>query len=283
MFQPMGESRRIARIRAKGSSCRLEREEWNKMLAEYRNATSAAESDVHARWSHAAIARKFNCDPRTCQRAYEVGWTAPQWATRAIKDILRDERLAARAALAETDDELKAKAERLRDERDLAKLDAVAEAAREAQAVRSTIQASLSLLANLALLSGASQDVARAAAKSIRAAANAGTLSQSDAMTFLGQFSRLAHQGSRQLETAMRTLRKHLGAPEEVIGLTTAHGPVTLVDGRAAIEGLGEDQLKQAIKDLADGQMTDAVDKLITFQVDRAELAERASVRPIPN
>ena len=237
-------------------AARITRGQYDALLTAYR--------EKPAEYTHAA--ERAGVRWRTAKRAWEEGWEIPVWA-RPIKTVLEEEQIAARAALRASEE--KREAERAADsavrrkERDLARLDSIEERAREAQSVRAAMSNAMSLLAVSGALSKSSIALAQRAAQDIVADAQGGRISWDRAIATLKSLAWLSVQASSVARSAMEMLRLHLGEPEQIVAVTggSAFAPVEL-----AIDALGEEQLRQAILDLANGQMTEVAARLVDFQ-----------------
>lgn len=205
---------------------------------------------------------------RTAKRAFLEGWDNPPWA-RPISEVLEEERVAARAASVEVAQATASARARQIEEREVARLDAAREAGREAQAVRASLSNALSLLANLGQLSQASLAVSRAAAEDMLKEVQAGKLRWRDAMPFLKTLSLVSVRATDQLRESMAAMRLHLGKPEQLVSVLTDGTPTTLVDGKAAVAELGEERMRQALMDIAQGNITPDVRKVIEWQFEK--------------
>jgi len=214
---------------------------------------------------------------RTAKRAWEQGWPNPPWA-RPIRDIFADEERSARAILASEQAVAAKESAVVREERRLARIDAAMERSREAEGVRAAMSNALSLLANLGAFSRASVATSKAAAEQLLEEVQEKKVHWSQAVVFLGKLSLIGERATTQLQTTMQAIRLHLGEPEKYVGLSiTADQPTTQVDGKTAVQVLGEDRLRQAVIDLATGKITEDVERLMEWQVEQpARLPVRA-------
>lgn len=213
-------------------------------------------------------ARRANVVHRTAKKAYLVGWERPGWA-RAIRDVIKDEENSARAILYREEAQRAKASAANREEMQVARMDAAQERAREAQAVRASLSNALSLMANLGAFSKASIALSHHAANQILAEIQKPkpAITWREAINFLTKLSLVGERATSQLKETMTALRLHLGVPEQLIGIVDQSGPTILVDGQTAVQALGEEKLRQAVIDLASGNITPDVDRLLAWQV----------------
>lgn len=205
---------------------------------------------------------------RTAKRAWDPGWPDPGWAT-PIRQLFEDEERSARAILA-SEQALQAKeSAQIREERALARFDAARERAREAEGVRAALSNSLSLMANLAAFSRASIELSQKAAGQLLDEVAKGQVPWREAVLFLTKLSLVGERATSQLKETMTAIRLHLGEPEKFVGIVAGSGPTTDVDGRSAVQVLGEDRVRQAVIDIASGRMTEDAERLMAWQVEQ--------------
>lgn len=252
---------------------------WEQLLAAFREIGPG---------NLAEVSRRAGVSRVVARKAWATGWKAPSYATRSMREIIEEEQEEARILLAQKNAELRreqlAEARKRREEpandrqrkkheRELAKLDAAHERAREAEGVRASVSAALLLLANVSVFARASNEVAQSAAETISTEARAGRLGWRDALQILTKLTWLAQHATGQLSSSMTALRIHLGDASVVgtLAATPPEGTRHEVDGAAAVAELGEDRVRQAAIDLASGIMTPDVERLIEWQADRAQ------------
>lgn len=216
-------------------------------------------------------AGKAGVSHKTARRAWTKGWERPTWA-KPIEQIVENERMGARAILV-AEEKVKTE-EQFREarqarEQDLARIDAIEERAREAQAIRSAFSSSMTLFANLGLLSKASIEMSKKASEMILEDVKEGKIAWEKAIQNLYRLGRIGIQASEQLQNAMEMLRLHLGNPQKIVGVQESKvQSFTEIDPEKAANALGPERLRQALLDLAQGKMTEDVDRLIAWQVD---------------
>lgn len=216
-------------------------------------------------YSHASQAAGVTV--RTARRAWLRGWERPDWA-RPITSVFTQEQIGARARMeAQKAD----RAARLRAERDKARFDAEEERAREALAVRGSLNASLMLLGNIGQFSRVSQQLAKKAADDLARDIVEDRISWRDALKVQSQLALVAKRTSEQLEKSMEALRKHIGEPEKILGVASST-PTTEVDEGLAHDRLGEEGLKKAVMDLVMGRVdSPEASALIELQANQGE------------
>lgn len=235
---------------------RITREKYDLLIVAFREEVNVVRA-----------ARLAGVGDRTARRAWHQGWDRPVWA-RPIKFLVDQDQVDARARMEQIDAE---QAARLRDEKQMARIDAAKERAREAQAVRGSLNTSLMLLGNIGQFSRASVEMCKVAAQDLMVAVNTKQVSYREALKILSNLALVSKRASEQLTTSMEALRKHLGEPEKVLGFVGADAPSTYVDGEGAINRLGEENLRKAILDLASGEVdSPEAQALIEYQVDQA-------------
>lgn len=239
---------------------RITREQYGLLVESFRETPGNA----HKAAEHAGI------HYRTALRAWRDGWLRPEWA-RPIKDVLEQEQMRTRAKMQrlKTEEVLEPveRAARLRDDRAKAQLDIIEERAREAQGVRATFNNALMMLGNIGQFQKASVTMCKKAAEQILTDATAGNLTPVQSIKMLNALSLISKRVTEQFELSMEVLRKHLGEPEKLVGIV-GELPTTKVDGDQAINALGEERLKKAIMDLAQGVDSEEAQQLIEWQVE---------------
>lgn len=221
----------------------------------------------------ARAARVAGIGPRTARRAWEDGWDRPVWA-RPIRLLFDQEQINARARMEKIDAEQGA---RLRDEKEKARIDAADERAKEAGAVRASLNTSLMLLGNIGQFSKASVEMCKQASANLLDEVSRNVLSYKEALKILSNLALISKRASEQLKTSMEALRKHLGEAEgsTLVGFIGSDGPSTRVDGQGAINRLGEENLRKAIIDLASGNVdTPEAQALVEYQADQIASGE---------
>lgn len=234
------------------ATIRISRAQYDALVAAYREKPG----------QHSNAARRAGVGFRTAKLGWERGWDRPPWA-RCIRKVLEEDAIAARKVLEEREAEKAADSAVRRKERDLARLDAIEERAREAQAVRAAMSNAMGLLAVTGALAKASVALAQGAARDIVADAQGEKIPWEQAVDTLKRLSWLSYRASGVTRSSMEMLRLHLGEPEQVIAIV-GEGP--RVDGEMAAETLGDETLRKAILDLANGEMSEAAAKLVDFQ-----------------
>jgi hypothetical protein len=238
---------------------RLSRLQYEKLVEAFR------EKPGNVNYAH----KQAKVHMRTAKKAWEYGWERPTWA-RAIKGVFEQEEIGVRSKMRDIDVKLDEaeRAARLRDEKEKARLVAVDERLREAQGVKASISTSLMLLGNLGQFQKASIEMCRHASASLLAEVQAGTLEWREALKILDKLALTAKRITEQFQITMELLRKHVGEPEKIVGFI-GEMPTTDVDGAMAINALGgEDKLRQAIMDVAQGVDSPEAEALIEFQVE---------------
>ena len=238
------------------ASARITKKQYDAMVEAHRERPGVI--------SHAA--RRAKVIHRTAKRAFEEGWPKPNWA-RPIKEILAEDAIAARAELYEKEEAAARRGAKLRDERDVAKLDAIHERAREAEGVRSALSTSLAMFANIGQFSAVSIEFSQAAAADLRKDILAKKVKWKDAVPFLKALSLISERAVGQLKESMEALRLHTGDPQKLLGVSF-DGTNTNVDASKAAEALGEEALAKAIVDLAVGEVSPEVERFLTWQAE---------------
>lgn len=218
--------------------------------------------------AHAAASRQAKVDIRTARRAWRKGWDNPEWARRGIQDLLEDERLSVRDRLVRDEEKQAQAATKLRTQRQRAKLDAIEERAKEAQAVRAAMANAMGLLGMSAQLAqGAAPLIQQAARKR----ASEGDMEWKEAVKLTSQLSNIGLRASTIMKTSMEMLRLHTGDPQQIIGVAGMEQSHQ-VDAAATAQAMGgEEVLKKAINDLLDGNMTDEAQRLVEVQAERLQ------------
>lgn len=147
-----------------------------------------------------------------------------------------------------------------------AAFDAVEERAKEAKGARAALSTSLLMLGNISAFVSVSGAVARATAEQLLQEVRSGSVGASDGFRYLTRLDSLSRSALSQLEQAMRIVRLHLGEPDSTIGLVAPAGQTWDVDGATALSVLGEERLKAAVIDLANGKISTDAEVLIDWQ-----------------
>lgn len=195
------------------------------------------------------VARATRLSVKTVKRAWQLGWSEPEWA-RPITNVFDDEAISARAEIERRRAE---KAARLRGKKEQARLDAEEERIKEGQAVRGSLNTSLMLFSNIGLFSRVSIEMCKRAADDLEKDVAAGNVTWREALKVQSQLSLTSKRISEQLLSSMDALRKHLGEPEKLLGVVS-NSPSSEVDAGLAVARLGEDGLRKAILDLVEGR-----------------------------
>lgn len=235
---------------------RITEEQFNEMVAFYRKLPGATKQ----------CARVTGRDEETARRAWHEGWAAPEWAVVPIKRILHEEQNAARGLFRAQAEATGAaiSAHRLR-EKELARLDAAAERAREAQAIRANMSSSLTQLAVLGTLSKVAVPLAQRVVELTNQALEQKAVDVKSAMAFLRQLSSLTQETGAGLKATMDMVAQHLGPPEEHLG-GRDNDPSRKSDAALAVQHLGEDVVHSAVKAILDGTVSEDAERLIRWQ-----------------
>lgn len=230
---------------------RITKDQYEILVSEFRKDPKNAKG----------AARAANVDTRTARRAYLTGWSRPTWA-RPIVDVIEAEQRQVRAKLAVLEEKKILERRDLHQDRQLAEYDAVTERAKEAQAVRASMSNAMTGLAVVGSFSDAAIKVARESARQVILKIEAGDLSWVDGLPILTRFVTMADRVNRVLRTSMEAARLHTGEPEKFVSLETR----TKVDGSKAVAALGENDLKQAIMDLCEGNLSSEARRFLAWQ-----------------
>lgn len=182
--------------------------------------------------------------------------------------MLEEEKVKARALLASETRELE-RAQSAKERRVIeadAAFDAVEERAKEARGARAALSTSLLMLGNISAFVSVSGSVARATAEKLLQEVQAGSIGAADGFRYLTRLDNLSKSALTQLEQAMRIVRLHLGEPDSTIGIMSPVGSTWEVDGSTAVSVLGEERLKAAVIDLANGKISTDAELLIDWQ-----------------
>lgn len=237
------------------ASAKITKDQYDKLVEAYRDKPQV--------YTHAAKAA--GVDHRTARRAWLEGWDRPGWA-RPIAAVLKEEQTRIRAKLAEEEAARAKEGAARREVQAQAKVDAIEEHAREAQAVRGAMNTAITVLATAAQLSKAHVALGETVAKGILKEAAEGTLPWEKALVLLKQLTWMSGQATTLVKAAVEILRKHTGDPLDHGAESAA--PSTQVDADRMVAAMGgEDQLKKAIQDLLEGRMTPEAERMVTFQV----------------
>jgi hypothetical protein len=117
-------------------------------------------------------------------------------------------------------------------------------------------------LAVVGSFSDAAIKVARESARQVIEKIEAGELSWVEGLPILTRFVTIADRVNRVLRTSMEAARLHTGEPEKFVSLETK----SKVDGSKAVAALGENDLKQAIMDLCEGNLTREARQFLQWQ-----------------
>ncbi|GMV42832.1 MAG: hypothetical protein AMXMBFR64_45480 [Myxococcales bacterium] len=168
----------------------------------------------------AAAAKATGCDPRTAKRGWEDGWESQHpWAV-AIKSVVEQDALIARAKV-----------------RELAAQDATDSRAAEGALVRRARANVVHLLEESDALMQTYPELVRAAAQKVRELAAGDDIGADELLGLAERIVKLQGQLGSTMDQVMRLERKLLGAPEEVIGvMTEAEVLLELEAGRVALE-----------------------------------------------
>lgn len=168
----------------------------------------------------AAAAKAAGCDPRTAKRGWDEGWEAQHpWAV-AIKSVVEQDTLVARAKV-----------------REIAAEDAADSRAVEASLVRRARANVAYLLEESSGLLQTYPELVQAVTARLRKLVQDEAADADDLLTMVERLVRLQGHLGTVADQVMRLERKLLGAPEEVIGvMTEAEVLLELEAGRVALE-----------------------------------------------
>lgn len=224
------------------------------------NAVQAAFVEFPAEF--AKVARLTGEDHRTVRTLWDRGWPSFEWAVPISRGVTNEGRRAASVSPPPSTPLMTA--------------DAYDQAAREVQATRGALQSGMALLATASRLLKACQPSLERAAKNL----NDPNRKHSDREAFLF-VRRLAYVTDRSvsvIQKAMTLERLRVGAPESIIGVV--HSQREVFDPVKARRTLGsDDEIRGAIIDLANGEMTERAILLIEASSPEAEVNANG-VRP---
>lgn len=175
-----------------------------RLVQAFRDDMSFAKAAIHA-----------GCDPATSARAFKVGW--PRKGFPPISQVLKDEQIAARAAL-QRDHAAKIAAQEK--ERDEARKQAVQSRAQEGQMVTLARTASLQAITVSSQLLGGARKLAGVVAKQLEAEsqkAPADQMSPHGIVGLLDRITTISEKINRAAHQAMVMERLHLGQPTDII------------------------------------------------------------------
>ncbi len=223
----------------------------------------------------ARAARIAKVTEPTAKRCWDRGYERPIWAQRPIKQLLEDEQIAARAKIeAErimrqqiendiaNDQQATYASMTLQNakDRELAKRDAADQRAKEAQAVRAAMTHGSAIMSIAGSLGAALIPVVQRVSMDIR---GEDKMKWREVVELVTKIAWLGQSGTNVVGKAMELERLRLGKPEQIIGIENT-AQATQVDVDRAVELLGDEaEVRAAIKELADGSMTERVLKLL--------------------
>jgi len=238
---------------------RIPREKYDRLVQAFREKPNVARA-----------AREAGCSEKAAYKAFHRGYDRPEWASVPIKQLLEEEQLAARAKLEEerrmregVSDEFHrsqaGRASRYADEREKAKDDAAQQQAAEGRAVRAAMVHGQAILAIAGQLGQAALPIVQRAAELI-AHERPGTYKE--VIDLVAKVAWLGQSAVAVVGRAMELERLRLGKPDKILGVQSA--ATNAVDGDLAVELIGsEEEVVAAIKELAEGKMTDRALKLL--------------------
>jgi hypothetical protein len=238
---------------------RISREQYDALIRSFRegpgNIIQAAE---------AASVRRA-----TAKRAWEHGWEYPTWAV-SIRELLEEEdrRRKARAKIVAVEEVARQEVAEAGKVRRQAEYNAVEQKAREGQAITQNLLTIMAGFAAMSKMAATGVKVAEHVAKELDAKIRSGSLSIAEGIRFLGQFSRLAKDGTFALMENMKANRLALGEPDQNIG----HHHTGFVGERTVADVFGDNRaaFRKALADASVDQFTSPeVRKFMAAIVDR--------------
>lgn len=261
--------------------CRIPEEKYQALVAFFRKHPGAT-------WKAAEA-----CGVRTptSHRVWHRGYDDPVWARKAVKQLLEEEQQLARAAIEKAEQEKVKEEERRRQETaDLARVDAVKERAREAQVVRGSMSAALTVLASALELQNAQLELAKFVSGSILLEAEQGKIEWAEAFDILKQCAGYSSAGLGIARAAMEIQRIHLGtnltdahaAPPSKVEVAEAKAAMTVsattastilgFDHNEALKQFDDDEerVRKAVSDLVLGNLSEDAAKVVDLAAARA-------------
>jgi precorrin-4 methylase len=198
--------------------------------------------------------------------------------------LIHEEQAELRARLAIEEQKKVAEMPRAREAKAIAAIDAGQEKLREAEGIRAAISASITALAASAQLAPAKLTLSKKAAEAIVTHASSGKMEWQEAIGHLTKLASLDAQAVKLLRESQAMLTRHVGDPDEhIIPTGYDSAPVTRVDGVSASRAMGgPENLRQAIKDLAEGNMTELAMRLVGFQSENGNQPLPSKPRALP-
>lgn len=200
---------------------------YSRLLAAFRDTPGNA----------TAAGRKAGCDQRTAKRAWEIGWPTHTWA-RPIREVLRDEQVAARAQRQDRQD---AAADMAAQELAKAQQEAIAARSQIGDILAGARGTAIAVLAAAGHLVPGIQKLSEHLLAALSKKDALAKLEPGDAMALLERYTRLVHKAAETSHLAMQMERLHLGLPTDILGLTD----MTLEEAVREIES-GYQQLETA-------------------------------------
>ena len=261
------------------SICRTDRATWDALVDFYR---------LHPGATNRA-AKQCGVTVKTAVRAWRDGYDEPEWAARSIREILEQEQVDTRAALARAEAEQaqqNAAAQASKDE--LARLDATKERAREAGAVRMAGSIGVTVLGGAMRLQEMQLKLAEHVAKSVLDEVATGKMTWPTALEVMARTTKLSREATTLARVSMDLMRLHLGenkdlvppgpvSKEERLEAARVAPTATLIDldAAATLKAFGGDEkrARQALSDLVLGNITPDVAKVVDLAAYRAASA----------
>lgn len=180
----------------------LKREQYNQLVSAYRDQPE----------NHSHAARIAGVDRRSARRAYKQGYAGRpgmDWA-RPIHEVLRDEKVAARARSYEEDEQ---RLRALEIEHDKAREEAIQTLALEANILK-LARGNLNVLFQL---SGSLVPGLKLLTEKLKTAVEAGQVDAKQAMPILRQYGTIVRQGTTAAHMLIQAERLRKGDPTEVV------------------------------------------------------------------
>lgn len=232
---------------------KIQQVEWDYLTDLYRRNLSLYEI---RREMERKFGRVFSA--KTISICYRQGYSTPSWAQIPIKDVLEEEQRVARGMLREE------KTSEISAYRKAGLLDAAEQLKIEAQGVRGSFAAAITMLGNVSNLRDATLAASKAVGEKIAADVRNNRMAPADAIELIRKMGQATKASVDAFHTSMKALRLHLGAPETILGLNIIGAAE--IDGAKIQKELGSEVLRKAVVDLLEGRTTDEVIALIEWQ-----------------
>lgn len=201
-------------------------------------------------------------------QAWRTGWPeGPLWSRVAIRDIVADDQVDARTKVLE-------ETPKLVEKRKVARVNAIDERARAGQGAVAAMYAGIGQLAGAqSLTQELAKKIAAHTAQEVMREIAAGNVNMDKGLRLLQQIARFVKDATAQFRDSVDVLWKVLGEPDskiEVSGQTTV---VHDLDADSAVSILGsEAAVRQALKDVAAGIMTEDARRLLEHKVEKISM-----------